>query len=288
MKKSRIPDSVGRDPDLQFLNDLLANKIESTDIQISQQTGVIQKQKYIIQYDEIVQSFDTGLIAMMGLIASVDKNSPCNLLHKDVMDKIDYASIMNRDQSLDIYSFIQQRHKSENVNISNEQMTEIRCEVETKVFEDESGMLINLSPFLVGLNGLINVYLDGNVTKMIFYVNNHKVKNAHASIRDTLQRFFPRNDECPIFIEFSNVSFGKFIKELTEDYKSLDELRDTVVFTTDRNFIEDTVMNESLTGISTVFPQYDCYHLTKDLPTILHGLKPECEYVAYKSKLLKL
>ena len=280
--------SIGKDPDLQFLNDILANRAASVDIQFSPERGVIQQQKYIVQYDEIIQSFDTGLLAMMGLITTINENSPCKYLNKDVMEKITYSVLMSRDPKLDIYSFIQQRHQSEGIDLSNSMMTEIRCELEKTIFEDDTGMILNVSPFLSGLNGLINVFLDGNMTQLIIYIDDHKVQNSHSEVKSILQRFFPKSDDCPVLLEFSNTSFHTFIKSLTKDYTDRRDLTDVVIFTTDRNFIEDTVMNDELKNLSVVFPQYNCYRLTKDTPSILHNLKPECEYVAYNSKLLKL
>lgn len=285
MKKYRSVST--NDPGMQMLNDILASRDKSIRLNVEENTGTIGKQNYIIQYDDIIQSFDTGILCVIGMISELDKNSNCAKLDSKVMKNIDYWDLRDRESDIDVFKYIQLRHKSEGINISDDIMKGVVREVDSKAYNDKTGLLVSVSPYLSGLNALINVYVDQTMSKMIIWINNHKVRQCHDVVKRILRKCFIRNKNIPIYIEFSDISFNDFIIGLTKNYSVMDELDGSVVMTTDRDFIQSTAENPKIKNVSVVFPVSNSNHLTEELPSILHLVKPECEYVGYKNNPLK-
>ena len=275
------------DPGMRILNDILASRDTSIKLDVEENTGTIGNQNYIIQYDEIIQSFDTGILCVIGMISELDKESNCAKLDPKVMKNIDYWDLKDRESDIDVFKYIQLRHKSEGIKISDEIMKGVVREVDSKAYNDKTGLLLSVSPYLSGLNALINVYIDQTMTKLIIYVDNHKVRQCHEVVKRILKKCFIKSKKTPIYIEFSDISFNDFIIGLTKNYSVMDDLDGSVVMTTDRNFIESTAKNPKIKNVSVVFPVSKSNHLTEELPAILHLIKPECEYVGYKNNPLK-
>ena len=270
-----------------MLNDILASRDTSLNLNVEENTGKIEKQNYIIQYDDIIQSFDTGVIYMIGVIAKLDPNSNCAKLDPKVMKNINYWDLRDREPDMDVFKYIQLRHKSEDVIISDDIMKGVVREIDSKAFNDKTGMILSVSPYLTALNALINVYVDQTMLKMIIWIDNHKVRQCHDVVKRILKKCFIRSKNIPIYIEFSDISFNDFIEGLTKNYEVMDELDGSVVMTTDRKFIESTVNNPKIKNVSIVFPVAKSLHLSEEMPSLFHLIKPECEYVAFKQKPLK-
>lgn len=272
-------------PDLAELSAIMSGKKKPQLIDATEITCTA-KQNFIVQWEDIVQCFDTGTVIFMGMISEMDKESYCaKYLDKDIMKMLKHSVIYERKEKT-VWEQIQNLHKSKGFPIPDDSFKKLRMEVEDAIYNDESGLIVDVSPPMSMLKGLMRLYGTGDISEIIFLVPNAYCNKCHEAVKTYLKRFFPKTTKTDVFVEFRNDSESPmydFVARLSNGFQDQKYLKHTVYVTTDKALMEKISLDKSIKNVSFLFPERIHDDLSEDTATGLRIAKQECEYVSYKN-----
>lgn len=275
------------DPNIKFLIDTI-NSGTPLNLVNGSKNGKDVAQTYIIQWDGIVQHFDSGRLAMIGVAAQYGLSQACAELDSDIMKSIStYHLLYNLDKQLSFYDLIYELHKSKYPQNTWDNWKSIVKTVETDIDEliknDTEGLIFQISPFLSVLNALKNMYIDNTISSAIFVLNESLCINCHKSPFIALSKFFEQNPERPIYIDLTNLTFDEYMKKYTREHSSL---ANHVIITDNNKFIWDTIENPNINGVSILMPYNPVKNLTDQVAKAASDAKMQNEYIVYTNKPL--
>lgn len=275
------------DPNIKFLKDLVSS---GRNVNIVRGSEFGKSQTYIIQWENIIQHFNAGKLAIIGTCAKYGLSQACAELDSEIMLKINSDNILyNRPPHTSIYKFIADLHVSKYGEESKERWYDIlkivERDVNQTIEDDEYGLIFQVSPFLTPLNAIRNARTDGTVDKAIFVLNKKYCEKCHDTPFKTLMSFFEENREKPVYIDITDKPFNDYMNDYIAERKRVDN---HVIVTDNRKFIWDTISNPKINGMSILMPYIPRKNLTDELAGMAGKAKLSNEYIVYTSKPLSL
>lgn len=232
---------------------------------------------FIIQWEDIIQSFEVGMVYIMGLLR--DKYPVMKKYDYKLMSLINFRSVWNRSENT-VFEFIKAIHAKNGIKILERDIKETESLIWEFIHNDSEGIIFNKSPLLSFLNSIINLYLDGECSSILFVVDEKytKSKNGMKSFANLLKSYFPESNGKPIYIDTRKDSFLKYLS----DNKCLKP--NTVVVTSDIQTISSIATSTKLQDITVIYPEIKRLHLTNDYAPMLALLNQYMEFICYNNK----
>jgi len=240
--------------------------------------SVLEKQSFIIQW-EMIQSLETGILFMLGLIHN-SGDEIVRMLDTEIVSKISFSDVWHRKEDT-VFDLIFARHEEKGIIISQEHKDYIKNKVFKTIQNDPSGLLYSVSPFLVFLNALINLYSDRMIKKMILVIPKEYTHPANEKPFKIMAPYFPQDESYPIYIDITEKSFCDYILSFSK--KDLDE---SVIVTDSKELLEKSVEADIITNASFVFPECERSGFDLQYQDALLITKPANEYILYTQKAL--
>jgi hypothetical protein len=260
---------------LSFYADLIKNR---KNVKIYSPNNAMHKDKYIIQWENVMQSFDTGIVCLMGAIRREDDSSLIQQLDEQVMTHMDFYDIWNR-KSGSIFDFIKDRHAEQNIILTDDYMHSLTREVMDHIIQEPTGILFTISPMLSFFNALITLYANHYLAQVIFVIDNQYVNACPDAPFTLLLEFFPKEDDCAIYIDYRTTSFYEYIiqylKTATEPLH---------IVCTEPQLLIDSVRDTTINNMTYILPESTVLDIDHE---IIAGLSLTCkrnEYICYKQR----
>lgn len=277
------------DPNIKFLMDTIRS---GTPLILNGGSSEIgdSSQTYIVQWNGIIQHFESGILAMIGTASKYGLSQACAELDVEIMSAINtYHLIYNVDNKLSLYDLIYELHKSKYPSNTWDNWKRVIKTVENDINDlienDDKGLLFQVSPYLSAVNALKNAHVDKTISSAIFVLESKFCKNCHDVPFNTLSKFFKQDKDHPIYIDITDLSFDDYMTEYIKTHKNL---KNHIIITDNGNFIWKTIENPKIAGVSILMPYNPTKNLTDELAETANKTKLENEYIVYTNKPLTL
>lgn len=264
---------------------LASGKVQGTIDYAAPPMAAIGPQVYVIQWEDVIQSFDTGIIAAIGTFILQDKDkkrdSVLSGLNHSVMDGFNFKNIWDRKRNLDIFDEIRERHAEAGSPLDTATVSEIRQYVLDKIKKDEMGLIFMVSPFLAFLKTFVRLFEQGQIKKAIIAYDEFLAETCEEMPFKILRPFFKKDDNQPIYLHPRKESFYEYHERFMEE-NPIDHL---VTVTSDPKVISGSADKKYKTHQYFIFPDYPLYKLSPDLCAAMTNLRRDnAEYVCYEQK----
>lgn len=247
---------------------------------------VVSSQGYLVQWEDVIQSFDLGILFVLGAIRSQRPESPSHKLDADILKGINFESLWNRDQ-LTMFEYIKKLHIDKGYPEGDIDLVVRECENEvlTYIRNDETGVIFGASPKLVFLKGLMNIYNDRDTESIIFVVDEMYCAACSKIPHMVLSRLFPQDANRPIYVDVRTKPFDEYVMDFKKEHP-----KDAVVIVTSSPKLLAISIDKksSLKDVTIIAPEFKAQNMTYDAFAYMNKIEFRNEYILYKQKPIAL
>lgn len=241
--------------------------------------GVTQTQQYVIQWENVIQSFETGILFLMGVIREMNPESSFHKMDADILKEISFKKLWCRSQRF-FYDYLKDLHKEKGIELSDEDVATIQVEISSYLLSDTTGVLFEVSPKLDFLRALMQIYDQGEVSKLIFVIDEKFCKNCKDSPSLFLTQFFDESVFSEIMLEVISVP----IEEFLVDFRAKNTDLDTVFVIADPQVIVKSIEDPSFIEVTIIAPDIPGCDFSPEVFTYLNKYEYRNEYILFKQK----
>jgi len=178
-------------------------------------SDLLEKPNVHIRYDEMIQSFDFGLIYMISVFYS-DKRLPFRFIDDIILKNITYESIKSR-KIYDIWEWLLKLHQDTNVKTQYIEDVLHECKTTMNKILQNDDYLISCSPKLILYKILAELQLTDTIRSINFYIDDKFLINGNTDpIMDMLLEIYSPTKICPVGVDVYSGDFVKHVKAYTE------------------------------------------------------------------------
>lgn len=259
-------------------------------------SAVTTKQKYIFQWEDIIQSFDCGLLALLAFLYTLPrKNSNHNYktLNKEILSKMSFDNIFKNKTSdssylfTDLYKYIQNEHLKSKIILDDNYIESLKLDVYKCILSEENGqlMLFQHSPFLCFMNGIMALYSNDIIDSMTFVLPNIGILENEIETftgigaNCLIDNFFTKeNKQCPISIDYNK--YNTFYDYIVNYRKNISDMKNYVIVSTSKKLYVNSLKEDFLSDVSLIFPENEKMELTK-YSMSMASVNYKNEYISY-------
>lgn len=245
--------------------------------------AVAERQSFIIQWESVIQSFELGMLFIMGGIQAGNPESAIHKLDIEVLAKINFQKLWDRKEP-NFFKWIQQLHALHGVPISDSIIDTCEKEVCTHIYNDTTGILFEVSPKLSFLNGIEKIYSDDRAKKIIFVLDSgiaEKCKSTPAQL--LLDHFVDQRINCPVGIDYRTTTFHEYV----DTYRKENLIGNHVIVTTDVKVLYNSIEAKDFKNVTIIFPDFPGLNIDPSMVSYLGTVCYDNEYIMYQQKPYK-
>jgi hypothetical protein len=263
------------------LLDLLAKNVSlQTAYQGSQ--AVLKKHTFLVQWEDVIQSIDTGIIALLGLLVKENQEPFKSALQVPIMETISFDTIWYREKALTIFDYIGNLHKDGTMVITNNVLNSISNKVIEHLQSDSVGIIFHIAPFLTMVNVLRTCFMDAIFTQCIIVLDRKFVQRCEHAPKRCLAPLFPHHIACTIYLDYRTSSFLEYVLAYRKKTQE-----DMVIITSDAETLLASIKDTALSPCTFIAPHYPIAGITPDVMTQLSHLNFKNEYICYRQELYR-
>lgn len=243
------------------------------------EADVVHNQAFIIQWEEVIQSFNTGMLFIMGALMSGNPESKLHTFKSEILKTVGFKDLWNRESS-SFFEYLQTIHNAAGIPVSDEDRDACELEVMTHLASDDTGIIYEVSPFLVFLKGIIQSYFDDKVKSILFVVDEIYCKNCPHVPAQRIQHLFPQSMNIPVYIDIRKTTFDEYIN----DFRAKNGVLNTVIVTTNPKVIVSSLEDPDFKNVTIICPDFPGLEFTPETFVYLNKKEFRNEYILYKQK----
>jgi hypothetical protein len=261
--------------DLAFYANLVKHR---KNVKFYSPNDMFQKDVYIIQWENIMQSFDTGIICLMGAIQREDEGSLIQKLNIEIMSAMNFYTIWDRTSG-SIFDYIKEQHAKKNIILSDDYMHDLEYEICAHIMQEKTGILFTISTPLSFWNAIISVYNNNYAEQLIFVIDEKDAYSCQHIPYDLLLQFFPEYIHCEIYIEYRKESFYDYITQYMNTNKS-----PLHIVCGEFKLLTDSMENTAIKNMTYIVPESTWLGIDHEIINALSITCKRNEYICYKQK----
>lgn len=247
---------------------------------------VLTSQGYLVQWEDVIQSFDLGILFLFGALRAQRPESPIQKLDIDILKGIDFESLWNRDQ-ISMFDYIKQLHIDKGYDEKEISETIKSCENEilTYIRNDETGVIFGASPKLIFLKCLMNIYNDRDTDSIIFVVDEMYCAASRTVPHAFLADLFPQDPNRPIYVDIRTKPFDEYVLDYKKEHPN-DKI--VIVTSTPKLLATSIDKNSVLKDVTIICPEFKAQDMVPGIFNFMNKIEYRNEYILYKQKPIAL